>query len=74
MATKLKTNETMVKELLKDLSGFELAMFRERIVMIMDITKQSIENNPSQWENSIVHPSLYLGLYDKVNKHIGFNN
>ena len=74
MAIKLKTNETMVKELLKDLNGFELAILRERIVMVMDITKQSIEKNPSQWTNGIVHPSLYMGVYDKVQKHIGFNN
>ena len=73
MTTKLKTNITMVKDLLKELNGFELALLRERVMTIMDITKQSIENNPSQWENSIVHPSLYMGLYDKVQKHIGFN-
>jgi hypothetical protein len=74
MTTKLKTNETMVKELLKELSGFELALLRERIVKIMDTTIESIENNPTQWENCIVHPSMYLELHKKVNKHIGFNN
>lgn len=74
MATKLATNETMIKDLLKELSGFELALLRERIVAIMDNTIESIENHPTQWEKSIVHPSLYLELHKKVNKHIGFNN
>ena len=74
MAKKLATNETMVKDLLKELSGFELALLRERIVKIMDTTIESIENNPTQWEKSIVHPSMYQELHKKVTKHIGFNN
>lgn len=74
MATKLATNETMIKDLIKDLNGIELAILRERIVMIMDITKQSIENEPLQWQNSILHPSLYIDLHSKVNEHIGFND
>jgi hypothetical protein len=74
MAKKIATNETMIKDLFKDLNGIELALLRERIVMVMDVTKQSIENDPTQWEKSIIHPSLYMGLYDKVQKHIGFND
>jgi hypothetical protein len=74
MATKLKTNETMVKELIKDLNGIELAIFRERVVLIMGITKQNIEKDPSKWANGFIDPSLYMGLYDKVQKHIGFND
>jgi len=74
MATKLATNETMIKDLFKELNIIELALLRERIVKIMDTTIESIENNPTEWENSIVHPSVYQELHKKVTKHIGFNN
>jgi hypothetical protein len=73
MAKKMVTNETLIKDLLNDLSSIELAMLRERIVMIMDITKKSIEDNPNEWEKYIIHPSLYVGLHEKVNKFIGFD-
>ena len=72
MAKKMVTNETLIKDLLKELSSIEIAILRERIVKIMDATKQSIENNPNEWENYIIHTSLYIGLQEKVNKVLGF--
>jgi hypothetical protein len=72
MAKKMVTNETLIKDLLNDLSSIELAILRERIVMIMDITKKSIEDNPNEWEKYIISPTLYIGLQKKVNKFLGF--
>jgi len=72
MAKKMVTNETLIKDLLNDLSSIEIAILRERIVMIMDITKKSIEDNPNEWEKYIISPTLYIGLQEKVNKFLGF--
>jgi hypothetical protein len=72
MGKKMATNETLIKDLLKELSGIEIAILRERIVTIMDATKQSIENNPNEWEKYIISPTLYIGLQEKVNKFLGF--
>lgn len=74
MKTKIKTNETMIKSLLNDLSSIETAILRERIVKIMEITTKSIENEPEEWgKNPIIHPSLYLNIAKKVNEHLGFD-
>jgi uncharacterized membrane protein len=67
-------NEQMLKALLKDLSPMEIAILRERIVCITDITRNSLLTQPKKWENGIVSPRLYEVLCDKVEKHIGFNN
>ena len=67
-------NEQMLKALLKDLSPMEIAILRERIVCITDITRRSMEENAKAWQNGIVSPYLYEALCDKVEKHIGFNN
>ncbi len=64
----------MLKALLKDLSPMEIAILRERIMCINDLTRKSIKNEPEKWQNGIVSPFLYEALCDKVEKHIGFNN
>ena len=73
MANKFKTNEQMLRALLKDLGGIEAALLRERIVLIMEQSKKSIETNPEAWANPIVPPQAYLDLEKKVQEHIGFN-
>lgn len=64
----------MLKALLKDLSLMEIAILRERIMCINDLTRKSLKNEPEKWSNGIVSPHLYEALCDKVEKHIGFND
>jgi hypothetical protein len=71
---KIKNNEEMLKELIKTNSPMLNAILRERIVMIMQITKNAIEENPEKWSNGFIDSSLYIALCDNVNNKIGFNN
>jgi hypothetical protein len=72
---KPKTNEQMFKALFKEIHGSMLeALLRERVVKIMEITIQSIEESPEQWENSFIGASAYKKLNEVVQKHIGFND
>jgi hypothetical protein len=66
-------NEQMIKSLLKDLSPIEVAILRERIVKVFEMTEQAIAENPESFSNRIVHHSLYTLIANKVTKHIGFN-
>lgn len=74
MITNFPTNEEKFKDLIEDLSSIELALLRERIVSIMELTIQDIDNNPAKWQNGFVAPSLYFKLNEKVQKHIGFTD
>jgi hypothetical protein len=49
------------------------ALLRERVVKIMEMTIQDIQENPERWEQSFVHPSMYEQLNERVQKHLGFN-
>jgi hypothetical protein len=71
---KIKNNEEMLKDLIKTNSPLLNALLRERIVMIMEITKNAIEENPEKWNNGFMDSSLYLDLSKNVNNTIGFNN
>lgn len=71
---KQKTNDQAIKSLLKDLDLMELAILRERLLTISDMTRQSIKQDSDAWANGFVAPSIYEGLCDKVYKHLGFNN
>ena len=72
--TKRKTNETQIKALIKDLDLMELAILRERLLTIGDMTQQSIKEEPNAWEKGFIAPRIYQGVCDKINKHLGFND
>lgn len=68
------TNDKRFKALFKELSGTTYeALLRERVVKIMEMTIQDIQENPQDWERNFVHPSMYEELNAKVQKHLGFN-
>jgi hypothetical protein len=66
-----QTNEQSFKSLLKDLHQVELAILRERILKIMELTLQDIEINPKDWETQIIHPNVFINLNNKIQKHLG---
>lgn len=66
-----QTNEQSFKSLLKDLHQVELAILRERILKIMELTLQDIEINPKDWETQIIHPNVFFNLNNKIQKHLG---
>lgn len=61
----------MFKSFIKDLHPIEMALLRERISIVMDMTRQSIKESPELWVNEmpVVHPDIYIGLADKFDKH-----
>jgi len=66
-----QTNEQSFKSLLKDLHQVELAILRERILKIMDLTIEDIQRNPNDWEKQIVQPNVMMNLNEKIQKHLG---
>ena len=73
MANKTKTNEQALRSLLKALTPVESALVRERLVTILQQTSQSVQENPEEWKNFFVHPSLYVALWEKAKLHIGLD-
>ena len=72
--TKIKNNEEMLIELIKTNSPILNSLLRERIVMFLEMTKKSIEENPEKWENGFISSSLYIDLFNNVNDKIGFKD
>ena len=66
-----QTNEQSFKSLIKDLHQVELAILRERILKIMDLTIEDIQRNPNDWEKQIVQPNVIINLNEKIQKHLG---
>tara|TARA_R110000868_G_scaffold103241_2_gene284375 strand:- start:10053 stop:10280 length:228 start_codon:yes stop_codon:yes gene_type:complete len=71
---KTPTNDQAFKNLLKDLHPLHVALLRERVLKIMDMTIEDIENNPDNWKNPFIHPESFVGLNEQVKKHLGFDN
>jgi hypothetical protein len=57
--------------LFESLNALEFALLRERVLVIMSHTVKQIENDPTKFNNKIVHPDNYLGLAFKVQVHLG---
>jgi len=78
MTKKALTNDKMVKNLVKELAetphSIGLALLRERLMMMVDMTRQSIKENPSAWDNGFIHVGLYEDLCNRIEKHCGFDN
>lgn len=68
------TNEKAFSKLLKEVSPIQLAILRERVLKVMEITDQSIQDNPDAWNNGFIDVSIYKSLSELVNKHLGFND
>lgn len=68
------TNDKAFKNLMKEISPLQLALLRERLVVVMAMTCDGIEDNPQAWNDGIVHPNEYINLASLVYRHLGFNN
>ena len=66
----MKTNEQKLRSLLKNLHTVEVALLVERIEKIMDLTMQSIEEDPSKWDNFFVSHHAYVNLANKVKEEL----
>lgn len=73
MAKKPETNEQVLKKLLKELHTVEIAILRERILMICDISIKSIEKSPEEWSNPIFHVNQYKATMNKIKSIVDFN-
>lgn len=71
------TNEMTIDALIEDLRNTPhavgLALLRERLLTIYDITKRSIKKNPDDWVNPIFPSGLYLDLCKRIDEHLAFN-
>ena len=73
---KTKTNKQVIKALLKELENtpyeIGLAILRERLITIAQISKMGIEENPEHWNNAFISSDMYLDFCNRVEKHLNF--
>jgi hypothetical protein len=72
MATSKKrpTNESRLKKLIAENPPILNALLLERILKIMEITQEDMQENPENWQRSIIHPSLWHQLNDNVQRNL----
>ena len=69
---KVKSNRQILNAAIKNLSDIDLVILRERI---LTVTEQVINNKEELMEtmqNSIIHPSLYIGACERIYSEIEF--
>jgi hypothetical protein len=74
MANKLKTNEQLLKALVKDICDthpFYAVLLRERLQKISAITRQAIAENPTSFDNPMIDHIWFLAVCDKIDEHLG---
>jgi hypothetical protein len=70
---KNKTNEELLRKLIRTNSPMENALLRERIIKVMELTIEDMGKNPDEWRKGFIAESLIVDLSNNVNKIIGFN-
>jgi hypothetical protein len=70
MATskKQQTNESRLKKLIAENPPILNALLLERILKIMEITQEDMQENPQDWERSLISPSLWHQLNTNVQR------
>lgn len=63
-----KSPSLQIRNLVKDLNPIELALLRERILHICELTKQDMKLNPHKWANGFITPELVAATMDKCIK------
>jgi hypothetical protein len=71
---KAKNNRQILNAAIKNLSDMDLVILRERI---LSVTEQVINNKYELMETmqeSIIHPSLYIGACERIFEAVDFKN
>lgn len=67
-----KANAAAFIDLFEQLHPFEFALLRERMITMMQVTKEGAINDPLNYTNILATPTDYVSLADKVITIIGF--
>jgi hypothetical protein len=63
-----KSPSLQIRNLIKDLNHVELALLRERILHICELTQQDLKLNPHKWNRGFIAPALVESTMDKCIK------
>lgn len=69
----LNIEEKLIK-FIKSLHPIEVAILNERIIKIMEITKQDAEENPDDYSNVFVSHTTFIDLADKAIQQLDTKN
>lgn len=69
---KVKTNEQLFRALFRDLTTVEVAMLRDRVQKIAQITREDINGeNRQAYNNFVLSVHDWARLLDKIDNHLG---
>lgn len=74
MAKKPLTNEQLIARMLEDMHTMEIAILRERLQCISEITRAAITEKPKDFDSPIFHHTQFLAVCDKIDKHLNTTN
>lgn len=69
-----KTNEQLMKEVIKTLHPVQNAVLRERMLMSAKVSFSSLVNNPDMWRNPIISLWLYIETFETTIKILSLDS
>ena len=60
-----KSPSLQIRNLIKDLNHVELALLRERVLHICELTLQDLKLNPHKWNRGFIAPALVESTMNK---------
>ena len=63
-----KSPSLQIRNLIKDLNHVELALLRERVLHICELTLQDLKLNPHKWNRGFIAPALVESTMNKCIK------
>lgn len=72
VSKKFPTNEDVFKNYLKTCDPVNIALTRERLLKIAEITLNAIEKNPESFNVGFIHHSVYIRWAKEIQKFFEF--
>jgi helix-turn-helix protein len=68
------TNRDVLTKMVKELSDVDLAMVRERIIVICEKTIKDKEAITKSMENGFLHPAIFFGAVERAYEIVKFKD
>ena len=69
-----KSSSLLIRNLIKDLNEIEIAVLRERMMKIAEMTKSDLKLNSHKYNNGLISPHIIESTMDKTIKGLAYED
>ena len=69
-----KSTSLLIRNMIKNMDDVQLALVRERLLHVAEMTLSDLKLNPHKYKNGIIAPGLIESTMQKINKGLAYES